>query len=139
MTREEVKEKDEMAKRKSINWPGFKHENPIPNASRIGNILMSSIISGRDPDTKTMPPDAEAHVANIFRQIRLCVEAAGGSVEDIIKINFWVKDPAVGRKMLNGPWTAMFPDADSRPARHTLVLGANNPNHVTCDFMAVIG
>jgi 2-iminobutanoate/2-iminopropanoate deaminase len=101
MTREEVKEKDEMAKRKSINWPGFKHENPIPNASRIGNILMSSIISGRDPDTKTMPPDAEAQVANIFRQIRLCVEAAGGSVEDIIKINFWVKDPAVGRKMLN--------------------------------------
>ena len=40
-----------MAKRKSINWPGFKHENPIPNASRIGNILMSSIMSGRDPDT----------------------------------------------------------------------------------------
>ena len=37
-----------MAKRKSINYPGFKHENPIPNASRIGNILMSSIISGRD-------------------------------------------------------------------------------------------
>ena len=30
-----------MAKRKSINYPGFKHENPIPNASRIGNILMS--------------------------------------------------------------------------------------------------
>ena len=38
-----------MAKRKSINYPGFKHENPIPNASRIGSILMSSIISGRDP------------------------------------------------------------------------------------------
>ena len=128
-----------MAKRKSINWPGFKHENPIPNASRIGNILMSSIISGRDPDSHTMPPEAEAQVANIFKQIRLCVEAAGGSVDDIVKINFWVKDPAVGRKMLNGPWTEMFPDAESRPARHTLVLGANNPNHVTCDFMAVIG
>ena len=41
-----------MAKRKSINWPGFKHENPIPNASMIGNILMSSIISGRDPDSQ---------------------------------------------------------------------------------------
>ena len=44
-----------MAKRKSINYPGFKHENPIPNASRIGNILMSSIISGRDPEDQ---PDA---------------------------------------------------------------------------------
>ena len=128
-----------MAKRKSINYPGFKHENPIPNASRIGNILMSSIISGRDPTTAAMPPEAEAQVANIFKQIRLCVEAAGGTVEDIIKINFWVRDPAVGRKMLNGPWTEMFPDAASRPARHTLTLPANSPNHVTCDFVAVIG
>jgi hypothetical protein len=41
--------------------------------------------------------------------------------------------------MLNGPWTAMFPDANSRPARHTLTLPANSPNHVTCDFVAVIG
>ena len=128
-----------MAKRTSVNYPGFKHENPIPNASRIGNILMSSIISGRDPTSATMPPEAEAQIANIFKQIRLCVEAAGGTVEDIIKINFWVRDPAVGRKMLNGPWTEMFPDAGSRPARHTLTLPANAANHVTCDFTAVIG
>ena len=47
-----------MAKRKSINYPGFKHENPIPNASLVGNILMSSIISGRDPDTGAMPSGA---------------------------------------------------------------------------------
>src|SRR6185312_5745306 len=126
-----------MAKRKSINYPGFKHQNPIPNASRIGNILMSSVISGRDPETGTMPPALDAQVANVFKQIRLCVEAAGGTVDDIIKVNFWVKDPATGRTALNGEWSAMFPDADSRPARHTLALGANNPNHLTCEFVAV--
>ena len=120
-----------MAKRKSINYPGFKHENPIPNASRVGNILMSSIISGRDPGT--------AQVTNVFKQIKLCVEAAGGSVDDIIKVNFWMKDPATGRAALNGEWAKMFPDPDSRPARHTLALGANNPNLLTCDFTAVIG
>ena len=128
-----------MAKRKSINYPGFKHENPIPNASRVGNILMSSIISGRDPETGKAPPEAEAQIANIFKQIKLGVEAAGGTVDDIIKVNFWVRDPAVGRKMLNGEWTKMFPNEASRPARHTLALPANAPNHVTCDFMAVIG
>ena len=128
-----------MAKRKSINWAGFKHENPIPNASMIGNLMMSSIMSGRDPDTGTMPPDAEAQIANIFKHLRAAVEAAGGTVDDIIKVNFWMKDPATGRKALNGEWSKMFPDAASRPARHTLALGANNPNHVTCDFVAVIG
>ena len=119
-----------MAKRKSINYPGFKHENPIPNASRIGNILMSSIISGRDPQTSQMPPDLDGQVTNIFKQIKLCVEAAGGTVDDIIK---------TGRKALNGEWSAMFPDPESRPARHTLALPQNAANHVTCDFTAVIG
>ena len=125
-----------MAKRKSITWPGFKHENPIPNASRIGNILMSSIMSGRDPDTATMPPEAEAQIVNIFRQIRLCVEAAGGSVDDIIKVNFWVKDPAVGRKMLNGPWTKMFPDEKSRPAAAGLFASARTTGGTTCSSVA---
>ena len=54
-----------MAKRKSINWAGFKHENPIPNASMIGNLMMSSIMSGRDPDTGTVPPELDAQVVNI--------------------------------------------------------------------------
>ena len=116
-----------MAKRKSINYPGFKHENPIPNASRIGSILMSSIISGRDPATSTMPPDLAGQVTNIFKQIKLCVEAAGGSVDDIIKVNFWMKDPATGRAALNGEWSKMFPDPDSRPARHTLALRRQQP------------
>jgi 2-iminobutanoate/2-iminopropanoate deaminase len=128
-----------MAKRKSINYPGFKHENPIPNASCIGNILMSSIISGRDPGTGQMPSDLAGQVTNLFAQIKLCVEAAGGSVDDIIKVNFWMKDPATGRAALNGEWARMFPDPESRPARHTLALPANAANHVTCDFTAVIG
>jgi enamine deaminase RidA (YjgF/YER057c/UK114 family) len=128
-----------MARRKSIHYPGFKHENPIPNGSMIGNILMSSIISGRDPDAGTVPPELDAQVTNIFKQIKLCVEAAGGTPDNILKVNFWMKDPATGRKALNGEWSKMFPDPDSRPARHTLSLAANAPHHVTCDFVAVIG
>lgn len=128
-----------MAKRKSINYPGFAHQNPIPNASRIGNIVMSSVISGRDPDTKQLPADLAAQVTNVFKQIRLCVEAAGGTVDDIIKVNFWMKDPATGRAALNGEWSKMFPDAEARPARHTLHLPPGGPTELTCDFVAVLG
>ena len=42
-----------MAKRQSINGPVARHENPIPNASRIGNIVMSSVIGGTNPGTRT--------------------------------------------------------------------------------------
>jgi 2-iminobutanoate/2-iminopropanoate deaminase len=128
-----------MAKRKSVNYPGYKHQNPIPNGSRIGNIMMSSVINGSDPATRTMPPDLTDQVVNIFKHIRLAVEAAGGTVDDILKINFWMKEPSTGRAALNGEWVKMFPDEDSRPARHTLTLGPDSANLVTCDFTAVIG
>jgi len=70
---------------------------------------MSSIISGRDPQTSTMPPDLEARSPTSSSRSKLCVEAAGGGVDDIIKVNFWMKDPATGRKALNGEWSQMFP------------------------------
>ena len=126
-----------MAKRQSVNFPGFAHGNPIPNASRIGNIMMTSVISGVDPSTRKLPPDLDGQVANLFGHIRSAVEAAGGSPDNIIKINFYMKDPATGRAALNGEWVKMFPDANSRPARHTLALGADSNALVTCDFTAV--
>ena len=128
-----------MAKRKSINYPGYAHQNPIPNASRIGNILMSSVIGGSEPGTRNMPPDLAGQVVNVFKHIRLTVEAAGGTVDDIIKINFWMKEPSTGRAALNDEWVKMFPDENARPARHTLASGPGAANLVTCDFTAVIG
>ncbi len=44
-----------MANRKSVNYPGYSHQNPIPNASRIGNIVMSSIMNGTEPGTRNVP------------------------------------------------------------------------------------
>jgi len=128
-----------MAKRQSINFPGFSHVNPIPNASRIGNIMMSSVISGRDPATNEMPDDMAAQVVNIFSHIRSAMAAAGGTPEDIIKITFWVRDPGTGRAALNGEWEKMFPDENSRPARHTQSLAASGLSQVSCDFVAVFG
>ena len=128
-----------MSKRSSIEIPGFGHSNPIPGASRIGNLVMSSVINGRDPETGKLPDDAGAQIANVFAHVRSAVAAAGGTPDDIIKINFWVKDPATGRTALNGEWEKMFPDADSRPARHTLALPAGAATEVTCDFIAVLG
>mgnify|MGYP005626565953 FL=1 len=131
--------KSKMSKRKSIEAPGFSHANPIPAASRIGDIMMSSVISGRDPASGEMPDDQAQQIINIFSHIGSTVEAAGGSTDDIIKITFWVDDAAAGRAALNGEWVKMFPDEESRPARHTLSAGGGRPGQGTCDFIAVFG
>jgi 2-iminobutanoate/2-iminopropanoate deaminase len=127
-----------MAQRQSVNFPGFSHQNPIPNASRVGNIVMSSVIGGSNPGTRDLPPTLEAQVGNVFGYIRSAVEAAGGSTEHIVKINFYVRDPATQREALNAEWLKMFPDPNSRPARHTQALAADNRALVQADFVAVL-
>src|SRR5450631_1029644 len=98
-----------MRKRQSINGNRARHENPIPNASRIGNLVMSSVIVGTNPGTRDLPESFEAQVANVFTHIRHDVEAAGGSVDDLIKVTFWVRDPASQRVALNTEWLKLFP------------------------------
>jgi 2-iminobutanoate/2-iminopropanoate deaminase len=127
-----------MAKRQSVNGSRARHENPIPNASRVGNIVMSSVIGGANPGTRELPAALEQQVANVFAHIRHDIEAAGGSVDDIVKVTFWMKDPTTQRAALNAEWVKMFPDAEARPARHTLTLPPDSRAQVQADFTAVI-
>ena len=127
-----------MAKRQSINGSRARHENPIPNASRIGNIVVSSVIGGANPGTRELPPTLEEQVANVFGYIRHDIEAAGGTVDDIIKVTFYVKDPATQRAALNEGWVKMFPDPAARPARHTQTLPPDSRALVQADFLAVL-
>jgi 2-iminobutanoate/2-iminopropanoate deaminase len=128
-----------MSTRRSINGARARHQNPIPNASRVGNIVMSSVISGANPGTRDMPPDLPGQMKNLFQHIRNDIEAAGGSVDDIVKITFWMQDPTTGRAAINEEWVKMFPDEASRPARHTQPLSGGGNALVTCDFVAVLG
>jgi 2-iminobutanoate/2-iminopropanoate deaminase len=126
-----------MARRTSIHIGGFKHGNPIPNASRIGNLLMSGVILGRDPVTSEMPPRLEAQCANMFAHMKAIVEAGGGTTDDIIKMTVWLKDRSQ-RAPVNAEWIKMFPDEQSRPARHALPMEMEGGALVQCDFTAVI-
>lgn len=124
------------ARRKSIHIGGFKHVNPIPNACRIGNLVMSGVILGRDADGK-MPESLEAQCANMFGHMKATVEAAGGTTDDIIKMTVWLKDRSQ-RGPLNAEWLKMFPDERSRPARHSQQSEMEGGTLVQCDFTAVI-
>lgn len=125
-----------MADRKSIDIDGFVHRNPIPNASMIGNLLMTGIIYPKDSPTDTIPETMEEQCALLFDHMKSIVEAAGGTTENILKVNIYLQDPA-NRAAVNKEWVKMFPDEHSRPARHSHG-GANDPYFVGCDFTAVI-
>ncbi|HEY7334409.1 MAG TPA: Rid family hydrolase [Bryobacteraceae bacterium] len=128
-----------MNKRRSIEVAGLEHTHPIPNASRIGPFLMTGGIYGKDPATGKLAPDAAGQCKLMFENIRRVLEAGGARPEDVIKIHVWMKNKD-DRVYLNPEWLAMFPDAHSRPTRHTF-LEADQPYGalVSCEVIAVIG
>ena len=128
-----------MSKRKSIEVEGYTHgPNPIPAASRIGNMVITGGIHAMDPATGKLPPDLPAQCVNVFANLRRILAAAGASPEDVIKMTFWIRDGSA-REAINKEWVAMFPDPHSRPARHTLVYDKLSPNYqLQCDAIAVI-
>ena len=126
-----------MTQRKSVNINGFRHKNPIPNASRVGNLVMTGVILGRDADSDEVPTTLEGQCALMFKHMREIIETAGGTTEHIAKVTIWLKDPS-NRDAVNAEWKKMFPNPASRPARHTLPDTQDWPYLVSCDFTAFI-
>ena len=127
-----------MAKRRSFEVPGLHHENPIPMGSIIGNLMMTSGIFGMEPETRKTPEDVESQCRLMFANVRRVMEAAGGSPADIIKMVVWARDKSF-KDAKNKEWLAMFPDPQSRPARHTMMYSGFSGNTlIQCEIVAVL-
>lgn len=106
-------------KRRSIVVPGLEHgSNPIPAACRRGPLLATGGVRGVDRESGVLPADAGEQVRHAFANLRTVIEAGGGTVEDIVHVTVFAA--ADVRAAVNEEWIKMFPDADSRPARHLL-------------------
>lgn len=123
--------------RQSINIEGFGHVNPIPAATRIGPLVVSSIISPFNPATRDIPDGVDDQIANLFHHVGAMLSAAGAGWDNVAKMIFYVRDLTI-RDRLNAPWAAKFPDPASRPARHTQLAQLANNVFVSCDFLAYL-
>jgi 2-iminobutanoate/2-iminopropanoate deaminase len=122
--------------RTSIHVGEIAHQSPIPNASRIGNIIVSGLIRGADPATSQLAATLEQQCAFMFEHMRRVVEAGGATVEDIVKVTVWMKE--LKREPVNDEWVKMFPDPAARPARQIMEVPMEAGVLIQCDFMAVI-
>jgi 2-iminobutanoate/2-iminopropanoate deaminase len=107
--------------RTSVDVEGLHHGGaPIPQATLVGTLLLSSGINGMDPADGSIPEDTETQAALVFDNIRRILEAAGGTLGDVAKCTFFVRDRSL-KAVIDKHWLKAFPDPASRPARHTLV------------------
>ena len=124
-----------MSVRRSIHISGLSHLTAIPVATRIGPLVVSSVIAPFDPGTRLVPDTIEAQIANIFTHVAAMLDAAGATWDDVAKMSFWLSEPE-HRNALEAPWLERFPDETSRPSRHThITKGAPT---ATADFIAYV-
>ena len=110
--------------REIISLPGIPHNAPLPTGAKIGNIVVSSAISGREPGSGEFSEDPDRQAATLFANIRAFMEKAGGSPDNIVSMNFYLKESKYNENV-NKAWIEMFP-TENRPARE---------NHVKTDGM----
>jgi 2-iminobutanoate/2-iminopropanoate deaminase len=120
--------------RRSFDVASVTHANPIPAVSRVGPLVMSSIIPSRNPGDGNVPDDVRAQLDNLFHHAGEMLTAAGAEWRDVVKMTFYLPSLDL-RAELNDPWVAHFPDPDSRPARHTQL---SSGRAAQCDFVAYI-
>jgi len=125
--------------RTSIEIDSFRHQNPIPAATRIGPLIESGIIPAFNDGVREMPNTLEEMVDNLFLHMGNMLNAAEATWDDMIKITFFTGDPAVAREAVNTVWVQKFPDPGSRPSRHTQQVPAPSDRPmISCVFTAYI-
>ena len=97
-----------------------RHKNPIPAAAIHGGILISSVISGKSLVTDAYSKDKKEQISLVFEYIEKILLEAGGSVQDIIKMDLYFRDKS-DRSLVNPEWEKMFPNPKERPARHAQI------------------
>ncbi len=106
--------------KRSLHIPGAGHNAPIPLGARVGPLICSSGISGKDPATGQLPADAVSQVRLAFANMDALLAAGGAALAHVVKLHITIHDNAV-RDAINAQWLARFPDAEDRPARHIVV------------------
>lgn len=124
-------------RRVSIHLPGHAHANPIPAAARVGNMLVSGLISGTDPATGRLGQTLGEQAEFMFAQLGRILAAAGATPGDVVKVTVWITDRSQ-RGAINPAWLAMFPEPASRPARQTMHAELDDGKLVQCDVIAVL-
>ena len=131
-----------MATRKTLTIQGIDYSangiHPIPMGARLGNLVVSSILTGTDPDTRELPPDVEGQARILFRNIRALMEDAGGTVNNIARVSFFVQSKRDHRPPIDEEWTKMFPEGGYRPARIVLEVSPQGTPLIQAELIGLL-
>ena len=114
-----------MSRRRAISVEGLHHGGtPIPLASRVGPLLISSGVLGQDPVSGEIPAPVSEQVALVFANVRRILAAGGADVGDVAKLTFFVRDRSA-RAAIDEHWLAILGGLEPEQAAKGTNLGEN--------------
>ena len=124
----------------TISVFGNQDLDPIPMGTLAGDLLHVNRISGRDPQTGALPDGIEAQIKNCYANLKLAVENAGGTLDNVAHVSMYWADWANDREQMNPPWVEVFPKDDDRPTYKFMPApGLPAGERIAFECYAVIG
>ena len=107
--------------RRSLQVPQVGHKAPIPLGARVGPLICSSGIAGKDPVDGTLPADGATQVVHAFTNLQALLAAGGAGLQHVVKLDITLADDA-----------AAVLDAAGVQAAH--VMGFSMGGHISQEF-----
>ena len=125
-------------KRQMIQVASPTGPEPLASGARVGDVLYSSTIVGRDPSTGRLDDGPELQFQHAFTNAERLVRAAGLTPSDIGQVTIFINDASY-RPQINKPWLELFPEDAHRPSRKTTHAPMPDGTFVQLQVIAAAG
>lgn len=112
--------------------------DPVPVGYRNGALVSALRVTGRDPDNGELAGDLSAQLTGAYGNLAGVVAAAGGNLDNVAQVSFYLADFA-DRSAINEGWVTTFPDAANRPTYKFMAAALPPGEQVSLSFHAVLG
>jgi enamine deaminase RidA (YjgF/YER057c/UK114 family) len=110
----------------------FSGGDPVPVGIRAGNLIHGSRLSG---GAGTL----EEQGRRALNVLQASVDAAGGTLDNVAQVSFFLAEARPGMAALNPLWVDMFPEAEDRPTYKFMTAPLPTGCLVQLDYFAVLG
>jgi 2-iminobutanoate/2-iminopropanoate deaminase len=117
--------------RTSVEVPGLTHRDPLPNAARLGDYVFSSVIVPWDLATSEPVVGEDAQTDQCFDNMRVLMEQAGGSIDDVVLQWVFLNDFAYQPYMVD-VYLEAWPVGQYQAARKTFRYPMGSQIQIQC-------
>jgi len=121
-----------------LEIPGLSHKDPLPMGAKLGPMVFSSVIAPEDPANGKSVDGALPQIDRAFENMKLLMQAAGGSDSDINHVWVFMKDFAFQPAMVER-WVRDYPTFGDRPARKTLPYDLAGETQIQVQLTGYLG